>query len=71
MNSGICQDSFGIFGIPVLWGNTLSSQQGQTLTNDPEDAQDVGGEDNQQVDTGEQDNGDECVPWPAELLVLK
>lgn len=39
------------------------------LTNDPKDAEDVGGEDNQQVDDGEQTSGDGNVPWPPERLV--
>lgn len=45
--------------------------QAQTLTNDPKNAQDVGGEDDQQVDTSKQDSGDEYVPQPTELLILK
>ena len=49
----------------------LHSQQGQTLTDDPEDAQDVGGKDDQQVDTSEQANSNEHMPQPAELAVLK
>lgn len=49
----------------------LYTQLGPTLTNDPEDAQDVGSEDNQQVDASEQADGNERVPQPAELLVLK
>lgn len=40
-------------------------------TNDPEYAQDIGGEDNQQVDASKQASGNEHVPQPAELLVLK
>lgn len=53
---------------PVL---CLYTQLGQTLTDNPEDAQDVRSEDNQQVDASEQANGNECVPQPIELLVLK
>lgn len=49
----------------------LYIQLGQTLTDDPEDAQDIGSEDNQQVDTSEQANGNERVPQPIELLILK
>lgn len=40
-------------------------------TNDPKYAQDVGGEDNQQIDARKQASGNEHVPQPAELLVLK
>lgn len=54
-----------------LWDTIPFIQQGQTLTNDPKDAQDVGGEDNQQVDASKQASGDEHMPQPAELLVLK
>lgn len=49
----------------------LHSQQGQTLTDDSKDAQNVGGKDDQQVDTSEQANSNEHMPKPAELLVLK
>lgn len=62
------QESGRIGRREVLWGNT---QQGRALTDDPEDAQDVGGEDDQEVDTGEQADGDERVPQPAELPALK
>lgn len=44
---------------------------GLELTNDPEDAQDVGGEDDEQVDEGEQDEGDGDVTRPVEGLVGK
>lgn len=40
-------------------------------TNDPKYAQDVGGEDNQQVDASKEAGGNKHVPQPAELLVLK
>ena len=46
-------------------------RRSRPLTNDPEDAQDVGGKDDQQVDTREQANGNEHVPQPAELAVRK
>ena len=41
------------------------------LTNDPEDAQDVGGEDDEHVDAGEEDGGDGDVPQPAEGRIGK
>ena len=40
-------------------------------TNDPKDAQDVGGKDDQQVDEREQDDGDGDVARPVEGLVGK
>lgn len=55
----------------ILWDTLLLVQYGQTLTNDSKDAQDVGGKDNQQVDASKQAGGDDHVPQPAELLVLK
>lgn len=52
-------------------GTLSHSYSKARLTNDPKDAQDVGGEDNQQVDASKQASGNEHVPQPAELLVLK
>jgi len=55
----------------MLCGSTQLTQQGPILTNDPKYAQDVGGEDNQQVDASKEAGGNKHVPQPAELLVLK
>lgn len=41
------------------------------LTNDAKDAQDVGSEDHQHVDKGQQNDGDGDVSDPAEGLIRK
>lgn len=69
MSSGICQ---GLQRGSCLGQHPASiHRRARPLTDDPEDAQDVGGKDDQQVDTREQDNGNEHVPQPAELSVGK